>query len=91
MNHNIVGAMIKEVNNMNEDEQLEKFNNVTKNQQTKYKCEIEYRTEVGACKGGLEAAYSIFMANPSPYNYTILESHMMRYQNIICNCYYEEE
>jgi len=73
-----------------EDEQMTKFNMVTKNQKTKYNCEIEYKTEVGACKGGLEAAYDIFMANPSSYNFTILESHMMRYQNITCNCYYGE-
>ena len=76
---------------MNEDkEQLKKFDMVTKNQKTKYSNEIEYREEVGACKGGLEAAYEIFMANPSSMNYSVLESKMMRYQNIICNCYYGE-
>ena len=76
---------------MNEDdEQMKKFNMVTKNQKTKYKCEIEYREEVGACEGGLKAAYNIFIVNPSSYNFTILESKMMRYQNIMCNCYYGE-
>tara|TARA_Y100001963_G_scaffold128616_1_gene183118 strand:- start:37 stop:267 length:231 start_codon:yes stop_codon:yes gene_type:complete len=73
-----------------EEEQLKKFNIVTKSQKTKYANEIEYREEVGACKGGLEAAYEIFMVNPSTVNYSILESKMMRYQNITCNCYYGE-
>ena len=76
---------------MNEDkEQMKKFDMVTKNQKAKYSSEIEYREEVGACKGGLEAAYEIFMANPSSMNYSVLESKMMRYQNITCNCYYGE-
>jgi len=75
---------------MNEEEQLKKFNMVTKNQKSKYANEIEYKEEVGACKGGLEAAYEIFMVNPSTVNYSILESKMMRYQNITCNCYYGE-
>jgi len=73
-----------------EEEQLKKFNMVTKNQKSKYANEIEYKEEVGACKGGLEAAYEIFMLNPSTVNYSILESKMMRYQNITCNCYYGE-
>ena len=73
-----------------EEEQLKKFNMVTKNQKSKYANEIEYKEEVGACKGGLEAAYEIFMVNPSTVNYSILESKMMRYQNITCNCYYGE-
>jgi len=73
-----------------EEEQLKKFNMVTKNQKSKYANEIEYKEEVGACKGGLEAAYEIFMVNPSTVNYSILESKMMRYQNIMCNCYYGE-
>jgi hypothetical protein len=76
---------------MNEDDkQMKKFNMVTKNQKAKYSNEIEYREEVGACKGGLEAAYEIFMVNPSSNNFSILESKMMRYQNIVCNCYYGE-
>ena len=76
---------------MNEkSEQMEKFDRVTKNLKEKYPCEIEYRTEVGGCKGGLEAAYKIFMGNPSAMNYNVLESHMMLYQHIICNCYVEE-
>ena len=73
-----------------EDEQMKKFNMVTKNQKTKYANEIEYKEEMGACKGGLEAAYNIFMENPSSSNFSILESKMMRYQNIMCNCYYGE-
>tara|TARA_R100000458_G_C8012201_1_gene75700 strand:- start:47 stop:283 length:237 start_codon:yes stop_codon:yes gene_type:complete len=78
------------MNEKEEDEQMKKFNMVTKNQKTKYANEIEYREEMGACKGGLEAAYNIFMVNPSSYNFNILESKMMRYQNIMCNCYYGE-
>ena len=74
-----------------EDEQIKKFEMVTKNQKKKYADEIEYREEMGACKGGLEAAYNIFMVNPSSYNFSILESKMMRYQNIRCNCYYGDE
>ena len=76
---------------MNEEsKQKDKFERVTHNQDKVYKCEIAYKTEVGACKGGLEAAYEIFMVNPSTMNYSILESKMMRYQNITCNCYYGE-
>tara|TARA_B100000214_G_C23918792_1_gene605027 strand:+ start:117 stop:350 length:234 start_codon:yes stop_codon:yes gene_type:complete len=74
-----------------QDEQMTKFDMVTKNQKKKYENEIEYREELGACKGGLEAAYEIFMVNPSSMNFSILESKMMRYQNITCNCYYGDE
>lgn len=72
-------------------EQMEKFDRVTSNQQEMYKNEIEYREEVGACKGGLEAVFEMFMKNPSTINFDLMESYMMRYQNIICNCYYSEE
>ena len=72
-------------------EQMDKFEKVTHNQHEVYKNNIEYRTEVGACKGGLEATFEMFMENPSSMNFSLLESHMMRYQNILCNCRVKEE
>ena len=77
---------------MNEkSEQMNKFEEVTRSQKEVYENEIEYREEVGKCKGGVWAAYELFIDNPSAFNFSILETKMMRYQNVLCNCRVKEE
>jgi hypothetical protein len=72
------------------NEQLRKFRSVTSEQKEMYDSKMEYMGLVGQLKAELEVVFEEFIVNPNSIGFDLLETKMMQYQNIRCNCDYED-
>ena len=75
---------------MAENTQLNKFSSVTSDQKERYDSKMEYMGEVGKCREELKVAFEEFIELPSSMGFVVLESKMMKYQNVRMNCTYIE-
>ena len=75
---------------MAENTQLNKFSSVTEDQKERYNSKMEYMGEVGKCREELKVAFEEFIELPSSIAFVVLESKVMRYQNVRMNCTYVE-
>ncbi len=72
-------------------EQLKRYNDVTSDQKEIYPNRMEYMGEVGKSREEVKVAFQDFITHPNTDAYTLLETKMMQYQNIVVNRTYKED
>ena len=76
--------MNDEMNIMNDNDVIKEMKH-----ERRYESEIEYTAVKAYEKVKLDMLYDIFVKNPSPQIYMVMEKQMVLYQDIVCNCTWE--